>query len=369
MGNNYYFESSSVPRAIAKFAVPTILSQLVTLIYNLADTFFVGHTNDPNQVAALTLSFPVFMLLVAIANLMGIGANSLISRSLGMKKPEQAKKASAFGFWGAVLLGVTYAAVLLIGMKPVLTAIGASPETYGFTSSYLIWTVVIGGVPTVMNLVMGHLIRAEGNTRQSGIGMALGGIINIILDPIFVLWLDMGITGAAVATALSNFIGMMYFFAVIFRNRSNTVVTLDPKKISFSRKIISEVILVGFPAALVIILGSTGNVFLTHYMAPYGDINVAAFGIVQKIGSIAIQITVGMTQGVMPLIGYSFAAKNHTRTKEICRDSFIILSVYAVVCMASIELFPEFIVGIFIDQHETVSIGVDFLKRWILCVP
>lgn len=366
---NNYFENGSVPKAIAKFAVPTVLSQLVTLIYNLADTFFVGHTNDPNQVAALTLSFPIFMLLVAVANLMGIGANSLISRSLGMKKPEQAKKASAFGFYGAIAVAVLYAVGLFLAMKPILTVIGASSETYDYTYSYLMWTVVIGGVPSVMNMVMGHLIRAEGNSKQASIGMAFGGIINIILDPILVLWLGMGITGAAIATAVSNTLGMIYFFVIILKSKKNTVISLNPKYFEFSKKIVSEVILVGFPAALVIILGSAGNIVLTHYMAPYGDINVAAFGIVQKVGSIAIQITVGMTQGVMPLIGYNFAAGNHNRTKEVCRDSFILLGIYAVLCMMLIEIFPNFIISAFIEEKETVRLGVDFAKRWILCAP
>ncbi len=364
-----YFESAPILKSITKFAVPTVLSQIVTLIYNLADTFFVGQTGDPNQIAALTLSFPIFMLLVAVANLMGIGANSLISRSLGVNNLKQAKKTSAFGFYGAILVTIIYSAVLFIAMKPILNLVGTSDATYDYTSSYLIWTVIIGGLPTVMNLVMGHLIRAEGNSKQASIGTALGGVINIILDPILVSGFSLGIKGAAIATAISNFIGMIYFFVVIYKNREKTVISLNPKHISFNRKIVSEVILVGFPAALVILLGSAGNIVLTHYMSPYGDINVAAFGIVQKIGSIAIQISVGMTQGIMPLIGYNYAAGNHKRTADVCKVSFILLSAYAVLCVAVIELFPNLIVGIFIDNEETVKLGVDFVRYWILCAP
>lgn len=364
-----YFESAPILKSIAKFAVPTVLSQMVTLIYNLADTFFVGKTGDPNQIAALTLSFPIFMLLVAIANLMGIGANSLISRSLGVNNLKQAKKASAFGFYGAIFVAIIYSVVLLTAMKPILTLVGASKATYGYTSSYLLWTVVIGGLPTVMNLVMGHLVRAEGNSRQASIGTALGGAINIVLDPILVSAFNMGIRGAAIATVISNVIGMLYFFVIIYKNRRNWVISLSLKNFTFNKKIVSEVILVGFPAALVIILGSAGNVVLTHYMSPYGDINVAAFGLVQKIGSIAIQITVGMTQGIMPLIGYNYAAGNHDRTKSVCKVSFGLLGIYAVLCVAVIEIFPNAIVGIFINDDATVKLGVDFIKYWILCAP
>lgn len=364
-----YFESAPILKSIAKFAVPTVLSQMVTLIYNLADTFFVGKTGDPNQIAALTLSFPIFMLLVAIANLMGIGANSLISRSLGVNNLKQAKKASAFGFYGAIFVAIIYSVVLLTAMKPILTLVGASKATYGYTSSYLLWTVVIGGLPTVMNLVMGHLVRAEGNSRQASIGTALGGAINIVLDPILVSAFNMGIRGAAIATVISNVIGMLYFFVIIYKNRRNWVISLSLKNFTFNKKIVSDVILVGFPAALVIILGSAGNVVLTHYMSPYGDINVAAFGLVQKIGSIAIQITVGMTQGIMPLIGYNYAAGNHDRTKSVCKVSFGLLGIYAVLCVAVIEIFPNAIVGIFINDDATVKLGVDFIKYWILCAP
>lgn len=181
-----YFTSVPVPKAIAKFAVPTIFSQMVTLAYNLADTFFVGHTGDPNQVAALTLSFPIFMSLTAIGNLMGVGANSLISRSLGSGDEKRAKYAGAFGLYGAICLTAILSVGLLLGMRPILTMVGASQDTYSYTSSYLMWTVVIGGIPTVCSLVLGHLIRAEGNSKQASIGMSLGGIINMVLDPLLI---------------------------------------------------------------------------------------------------------------------------------------------------------------------------------------
>jgi putative MATE family efflux protein len=364
-----YFESVSVPKAIAKFAVPTILSQVVTLLYNLADTFFVGHTGDPNQVAALTLSFPIFMMLTAIGNLLGIGANSLISRSMGAGEPERAKKASAFGFYGAIALTAVWSAALGLGMRPVLNLIGASTDTYGFTASYLTWTVVIGGVPTVCGLSMAHLVRAEGKTKQASIGMSMGGIINIILDPIFVFGLDLGIAGAAMATALSNTLVAVYFFCLLYRSRKETVLSLHPRYLRYFREVMSQVLLVGFPAALVILLGSSANVVLTHYMAPYGDLNVAAFGVVQKIGTITIQITIGITQGIMPLIGYNYGAGNFRRTKEITRDSYILLGVYCGACLVLIQLLPGTLIRAFIPEEQTVAIGVGFLRRWILCAP
>jgi len=181
------FEQQSVPRVVAKFAIPTVLSQLVTLLYNLADTFFVGQTNDPSQVAALTLSFPLFMLLTMVGNLFGIGANSFISRSLGQGDRNRAARASTFAFYAALVAVALIMAVLAVFMRPILTAIGAvTPESFRATREYLSWTVLYGGIPTVASLMLGHLIRAEGNTKQASIGMALGGILNIGLDYVFV---------------------------------------------------------------------------------------------------------------------------------------------------------------------------------------
>nr|WP_317400599.1 MATE family efflux transporter [uncultured Gemmiger sp.] len=366
---NQYFASAPVPKAMVKFIVPTILSQLVTLLYNLADAFFVGHTNDPNQLAALTLSFPIFMILTAIGNLMGIGANSLISRSLGVGDLKRAKKAGLYGIYGGIVLALVFSLFMALFMRPVLTMVGASENTYAYTASYLTWTVVVGGLPTVISLVLGHLVRAEGNTKQASIGMSIGGILNIFLDPVLISGLGMGITGAAVATAFSNCVAMVYFFSVLYRNRKKSVLTLYAKGFTFDKRVLAQIVLIGFPAALVVLLGSTANIVLTHYMAPYGDINVAAFGIVQKIGTVTIQITMGITQGVMPLIGYNYGAGNHARTREINRDTFIILTLYAAACLLVIEAFPTQMIRIFTDEADTIAVGVPFLKCWILCTP
>lgn len=364
-----YFASVSVPKAMIKFIVPTILSQLVTLLYNLADTFFVGHTNDPDQMAALTLSFPIFMFLTAIGNLMGIGANSLISRALGAGDLKRAEKSGVYGIYGGILLAVLFSIVMALFMRPVLNLVGASENTYYYTASYLKWTVVIGGIPTVISLMLGHLVRAEGNTKQASIGMAIGGLLNIFLDPVLISWGDLGITGAAIATAFSNCIAMLYFFSVLYRNRKKSVLTLYTKDFTLEKNIIAQIILIGFPAALVVLLGSTANIVLTHYMAPYGDINVAAFGVVQKIGTVTIQITMGITQGVMPLIGYNYGAKNYRRTREISRDTFIILAIYAAVCLIIIEAFPAQMIQLFTSEADTIQVGTSFLECWILCTP
>ncbi len=367
--NKDVFQGLSVPRAIAKFAIPTILSQLVTLLYNLADTFFVGHTNDPSQVAALTLSFPLFMTLTMVGNLFGIGANSFISRSLGQGEHKQASKASTFAFYGAIVGVLVIITILAIFMTPILTVIGAvTPETFQATKEYLSWTVLYGGVPTVTALMLGHLIRAEGNTKQASIGMALGGILNIVLDYVFVSVMSLGAQGAAIATCISNIISFLYLLQIILRTKG-TVIVLNPAKLRFEAQIVKQVILVGIPAAAIIVLGSSANIVLTHFMSQYGDVSIAAFGIVQKIGTIAIQITVGLTQGIMPLLGYCYGAQDIKRLKEINKYSFIILGCYAAFCLIFVMTFAEPLIRLFISETETVVKGVQFLRIWFFCAP
>ena len=359
----------SAPRAIAKFAIPTILSQLVTLIYNLADTFFVGHTNDPAQVAALTLSFPLFMMIIMVSNLFGIGANSFISRALGQGDRERASTASTFAFYGAIGGILALIAVLAVFMRPILTAIGAvTPESYAATKAYLSWTVIYGGVPSVAAMMLGHLIRAEGNTKQASIGMALGGFLNIGLDAIFVPVLGLGAAGAGIATCISNIISMLYLYVVLRRTR-DSVIDLRPTNLRFERYIVKQVILVGIPAAAIIILGSSANAILTHYMSDYGDVSIAAYGITQKIGTVGIQITIGLTQGIMPLLGYCYGAGETKRLKDINRWSFILLGCYAAVCMVVVMTFADTLVRMFISEPDTVEKAVRFLRIWFFCAP
>lgn len=364
-----HFEGSSVPRLIAKFAVPTILSQLVTLIYNLADTYFVGQTNDPAQVAALTLSFPIFMSMTMVANLFGIGANSYMSRSLGMRKPKQAAYASTFAFYGAIAGILLIMAVLFFLMDPIVYGVGArTAASAEATSAYLRWTVIYGGIPTVSAMVLGHLIRAEGNTKKASAGLILGGVSNIVLDFIFVAMLGLGAQGAGIATCIANVISLGYFLFVVLKNR-HTVVELRLARLAFIRPMIKQIIFVGLPAAAVIILGSTANIVLTSQMSAYGDVSIAGFGIVQKIGTVGIQITIGLTQGIMPLLGYHYGAGKMDKVKEINRWSFGILGVYALLCVAIIELFTRPLVMIFMTEPETVETAIVFARVWILCIP
>lgn len=263
-----WFEKVPVPKALATLAVPTIVSQLITMIYNLSDTYFIGKTNNPYQIAAASLAYVLVFVMTALSNLFGVGGGSLIFRLLGGQKEEEAKSVCAFSFYGAIAISLIYSLGCYLFMDPLLRLLGASENTYSYTASYLKWTVVIGGIPTVISLVLGHLVRAEGNTKQASIGMSIGGILNIFLDPVLISWVGLGITGAAIATAFSNGIAMLYFFSVLWRNRKKSVLTLYAKNGALDTNTLAHIVLIGFPAALVVLLGSTANIVLAHSDSP-----------------------------------------------------------------------------------------------------
>lgn len=211
------FETIPVPRAVATLAVPTIISQVVTMIYNLADTFFVGQIGNPYMVAAVSLVSPWFNLLTALGNLFGLGGGSLISRMLGRQNHRDIRHVSAFSVWGGAAATLVFSLLTFLFRRPLLNFLGASPDTYGYAGSYLIWVVVLGGVPTMLSLSLGHLLRSEGHARQASSGMMFGGILNVILDPVLIFGFDLDVAGAAIATAFSNLASVVFFCGGLYK--------------------------------------------------------------------------------------------------------------------------------------------------------
>ena len=364
------FTTMPVGRAVAKLAVPTVVSQIIVILYSLADTFFIGQIGDPNQLAALSITFPIYTLLTAVANLFGIGANSVIARSMGQNDEATAKKASSFSFWGSLALTAVLSILLAIFMRPVLFFFGADNLTFGYTSDYLGWVFVIGGIPTVAGLVLGHLVRAVGKTKEASIGLTLGGVMNIILDPVFIFVFQMDVAGAALATMLSNTISMLYFFAVLAKIRKTTVLTISPKYVSLEKNVCWASLAVGFPAAISVLLVSVSISLLNGLLLSHegGNILSASYGVASKCGTIALHISIGIAQGVMPLIGYNYGAKNHKRVHQVCNLSFRILLVFSLIFLALVQVMPETIVRIFTPDAQTIEVGGVFLARWSWCV-
>lgn len=368
--SNKLFTTMPVGQAVAKLAIPTVVSQIIVILYSLADTFFIGQIGDPNQLAALSITFPIYTLLTAVANLFGIGANSVIARSLGQNNEETAKKTSSFSFWGSIIVTAVLSILLAVFMKPILTFFGADSYTLGYTSDYLFWVFVIGGIPTVAGLLLGHLVRAVGKTQEAGIGLTIGGIMNIILDPVFIFLFHLDVAGAAIATMISNTISMIYFLIVLYRIRKSVVLTLSPKHFSLQKDVSLATLAVGFPAAISVLLLSVSISLLNGLLLKHenGNILSAAYGVTSKCGTIALHLSIGVAQGVMPLIGYSYGAKNHKRVHDVCSLSFKILLVFSLIFLVIIQLMPEVVVGIFTPNQETIRVGSTFMRCWSWCV-
>ncbi len=361
------FETIPVRRAVAALAVPTIISQIVSIIYNLADTFFIGQMGDPYMVAAATLVYPWFALLTALGNLFGIGGSSLASRMLGAKREKEIKHVSSFCFYSGICVTLVFAAFSLLFRSHLLRFLGGSEENIGYAETYLIWVVVLGGVPTVLSMILAHFLRSEGHAKLASAGMMTGGILNIILDPLFIYGLHMGFMGAAVATALSNLISMLFFLACYCRMKERTVVSLSPHH--FSMRFAGQVFSVGIASALTQGLSNLSNMTIVKLSSGYGDIAVAAYGIVKKIDMFPLGISMGLCQGVMPLEGYNYAAKNYKRMKDVSVFSWKAASAVALCFMGSFLAFAPWLLQSFIRDGQTGELGTTFLRIACLAVP
>lgn len=367
--NSALFETMPVSRAVVSLAVPTVISQLITVIYNMADTFFVGQLNDPAQVAASTIAMPLFMLLTGIANLFGIGGASLISRSLGAGDSEKARRTAAFSIFTGAATALVYGIVLLFLQPVILPALGANADTDIYIRQYLFWTVTVGAVPTVLNSLLAHLVRAEGYARQASIGVALGGILNMLLDPLFIFAFGMQIRGAAIATMLSNLAAVGYFAVLLYKKRAQTVILPDIRRYTLGEHIPREVIAVGLTSFCMSMMGTVSNMVLNRIIAGYSNEAIAGMGIAKRIDLVAYAISQGMTQGVLPLIAYNYAAGNRRRMKDAIRA--VTVDAMAIALAATVLLFAgaTFVTRLFIDNAETVTYGRGFLRIIALACP
>lgn len=360
------FETLAIPKAVLNLALPTMMGMLVSVIYNLADTFFVGQLNDPFQVAAVTITMPIFLFLMAFGSIFGIGGGAYISRLLGMKDYEKVKRTSSFAFYASIIIGLVCTFLALIFMPALLKLSGASANTYGFAKSYL--TVIAIGAPViVLGFSLGQLIRAEGSSKDAMIGMMLGTVINIILDPILILWAGWGVQGAAIATVIANLISVLYYLR--YFNRGSSGLSVSFSLFSFDWKIISEVFSIGIPASLNSLLMSSSTVVLNNFAASYNDNVVAALGVVSRINMLPIFLLIGLAQGVQPLLGYNYASGDLKRMKEAMKFTGILSAIIGSFFSLLFFLTGRKLVRLFIDDLNVIHLGEQFIKVIIISLP
>ena len=365
------FEQAPIPTAVAQLAVPTILSSLVMVLYNLADTYFVGMLGNPVQNAAVTLAAPVLLAFNAVNNLFGVGSSSMMSRALGRKDYETVSRSSSFGFCCAVAFGLLFSLGCTVFWGPLMTLLGADSVTWEATAGYLYWTVTLGATPAILNVVMAYLVRAEGSALHASIGTMSGCLLNIVLDPIFILpWgLNLGAAGAGCATFLSNCVACIYFLVLLAVKRGRTYVCIDPRKFTLKKEIVVGVCGVGIPAAIQNLLNVTGMTILNNFTSAYGADAVAAMGITYKIYMVPMYISMGLSQGIMPLISYNYASGNIRRMKQTvwfaARAALTLIITVAVFYF----IFPGFFVSLFMDNQIIIDYGSRFLHGFCLGLP
>ncbi len=374
--NRELFEKTPVPKALLALAVPTIISQLITMVYNLADTVFIGMTNDPSKIAASSVAFVLVFMMNCLSNLFGVGGGSLISRLLGEKKDGEAKSVASFSFWGSFAISAVYSLIVFIFMDPFLRFLGATDSSIAFAEDYALYVVVIGAIPSTLSMTMSHLLRSEGYAKHASIGLGAGGVLNILLDPLFMfVILEEGneVAGAAIATLISNAAVLLYFLAVYFIIRKKSVLSLNPRIMIPKKHYVSSVFAVGFPSALGSLLACLSSVMLNNLASGYsdtlGDIPVAAVGIAKKIDMLPMNVGMGLCQGMMPLVAYNYSSGNYKRMKSFANWARGLGIAFSLVCILIFELLTEPIVRIFINDAATVEMSAKFLRIMCLAVP
>ncbi len=359
------FENYPIPKAVGTLALPTMLGMLVTVVYNLADTFFVGQLNDPNQVAAVLITMPVFMLLMAFGSILGIGGGTSISRSLGAGDKARVRKLSSISLYSCIGLGLLFSLTVLLLMSGVLAAAGASLYTYEYAKNYLT-IIAIGAVPIILNFALGQLIWAKGAAQYSMRGMMIGTMLNIVLDPIFILFLGMGVAGAALATVLANSIAVIYYLRFLFIDEQLSVRISDfhPEK-----NLISDILKVGIPASLGSVLMSASQMVMNNFAGAYGDSVIAALGIVIRSTMLPILLTIGLTQGIQPLIGYTYGSGNVKRMRGVIAFTMVSGTILCLLFLAIFYCTAPWIIRVFIDDREIIDLGTGFIRVMILSFP
>ena len=370
--NKAIFESMPVPEAVRTMALPTIISQLIVLVYNMADTFYLGRTNNPFMVAGVSLILPVFNICLSLAGLAGIGGGALISRLLGAGDAKEAEKVSAFSISLAVVTTAVFSVGMLLFMNPILRLLGASGNTLTYAAQYSFCVIVLGGIPTVLSNVMANLLRSVGESGKAGFGIAMGGVLNILLDPLVMFILfpkGYEVLGVGVATLISNCCACAFFTVTILRQKTETVLRFRLSNGLPRTENVRSVFTVGIPSSIATLLFDIDYIVIDKLMSGYGDIALAAVGIVLKVERLPLNVGIGICQGMMPLVAYNYSSGDRKRMFRIIRFSLITGLIVGALSVAMYEVFAGGIIRLFIADPETVRLGTDFLRIRCLATP
>ena len=364
------FERMPIKKAVILQAMPAVIGQMITLIYNLADSYFVGLLNVPAQTASIGVAMPVFMLLTAISNLFGVGGASVLSQSLGRKDMDSVRKVSSIAFWCGVTSPLLYMLLITPVLTPFLRLVGGTESTIGLARNYIIWTTYFGGIPTTLNILLANLVRAEGKSGVASFGVSMGGILNIILDPFFVLprFLGMGAAGAGLATAISNLCGTLFFICYILRGK-DTVLSIHPRALRSFKEYIGRIVKIGFPSSLQFMLTVLAVAATTKFVSLHSTEAVAALGIEKRLDQLPLFFSIGIASGLLPMLAYNYASGDQERRKAAFRFGSGLAVGFALFSLILYEIAAPGLCRIFIEDPTTVRLAAVFLRIQIVAQP
>ena len=362
-----------VGKALFTMAVPTIISQVINLIYNVVDTFFIGRTGNSYMMAATTVTLAIMLMNISFANLFGIGGGSHMARLMGAGKGDEARSVSAFSAYGTVCIAILYSLLIGVFMNPILRVLGASDQTIGYARSYATLVIVIGTLPTLFSMVLAHLLRNAGYSLQASLGLSGGGILNMVLDPLFmfvILPKGMEVTGAAAATLLSNTIACLYLIYAYCKASASAPLSLrlgDAR--SISRKNLGRLFAVGIPSAVLTGLFDIANMCVNMIAAAHNDLVLAAIGITIKVERLPNAINVGICQGMLPIVAFNYSSGDHVRMKKVISTGRAAGLTVALSCMLLFQIFAKPFSGIFLstasEHAETALMTLAYAELFL----
>lgn len=362
----YTLSEEKPAKAVIKMGVPLIAGMFIMVLYNLVDTYFIGLTRDDYQLAAVNLAYPVMMVMVAISNIVGTGASSLIARCLGAGDNEKARHTLTAGFMLTFVNSIIVAIVGTLFLTHIVKGLGAQENTFAYTKQY-VRIILLGSLFTMGNYSFGQFLRSEGSVTFSIVGMIVGTIVNIILDPLFIFTFRMQIRGAALATVIGNAAGMAA--SLFFYLHGKTLLKPLAKYIVPKARILGEIYWVGIPASLETLLSSAAFIVNNNLAVDYGELTVAAMGIAQKLLSLGNYIYQGFAAGTQPIMGYNFGAENYERMKKILKAGVTIVTLTELFLMTAYGAFAPMLIGIFSENERVIRIGTKVLRNIMFILP
>ena len=355
-----------VSKAVATMAIPSVISSLVTVVYNMADTFFVGQTGDPLQVAAVILTNPIFILFMAVANMFGMGGSAVASMALGEQNQKRMKQVSTFITYASLAVGILFALVLVGFMQPILSIFGANEETYALARGY-VFHISYGAPFIIWSAAASFVVRSEGASKEAMIGSMIGTIANIVLDPVLISGFHLGAAGAAVATTLGNILASLYYLWYFVKKSNNFSIGI--RNFTCRYGIFSGICSCGLPTAIFSTLMSVSTIVLNQILVAYGNAPVAAIGIVFKANMFITFLQMGLANGVQPLLGYNFGSGDKKRFQDIAAYTKKCCIVIGILATLLFFVFRRQIIGLFIQDEEVIMYGVRMLIAYMLSGP